>query len=327
MAIIRDTSSDQRYPLRAHHTFGRSAGSVDTLITSPIASRIHVALAWNGKGWLVRDLSKNGTWLGTRRLAAGENIPVQAGDSLHFGAPDAPAWELEDDTPPRSALVASDHDSTDIDLEPFVFLPDQSQPLAVIIYSYHQHNWMLHYMEQEQASAAGQALAHGDEITVGDASWQVFLAESEQATVISPPSGQLEELEFVFDLSLNEENTNLQLRQGQQLIDLGERSHHYLLLHLARQRAQEASEGLDAKSQGWIDNEQLKRDLGLEMSHINIMIYRARKQLAESLPAPFDSEPLIERGKGRMRFGCPNFRIFKGEQLTYALPAASAKLN
>ncbi len=62
----------------------------------------------------------------------------------------------------------------------------------------------------------------------------------------------------------------------------------------------------------------------MDMPHINIMIFRARKQIAESMDDSFDSELLVERGKGRMRFGGSQFQIFKGEKLAFALPPPDA---
>ncbi|MEM7294897.1 MAG: FHA domain-containing protein, partial [Pseudomonadota bacterium] len=62
--------------------------------------------------------------------------------------------------------------------------------------------------------------------------------------------------------------------------------------------------------------------LGADMTHINIMIFRARKQLAHALVGKVDSDFLVERGRGRVRFGFPRFKIYKGEELTYHLPLA-----
>ena len=323
MAQIRDNHSNKSYPLRAHHTFGRCTERSDTVISSPITSRIHLALEWDGQRWNARDLSKNGTWLGETRLNMNESTPLEVGDKLHLGSPEMPPLELLDDGAPVTSLLGLDGAPT-IALEPFVFLPDQDKPEAVVIYSYQQRSWLLHPMEQDTPQQA-DILHHGDNISFGGLSWQVFLTETEQSTEINqPPDSSLENIEFVFDLSQDEENTALKIIQGGKDLSLGERSHHYLLLHLARQRAMEAARGFDGKTQGWVDNEQIKKDLGMDMPHINIMIFRARKQIADKLTEVWDSEHLVERGKGRMRFGGSNFKIYKGDQLTYALPSAEA---
>lgn len=321
MAQIRDTENQNIIHLRSHHTFGRSGERTDTVVSSPITSRIHLTLEWDGERWNARDLSKNGTWLGTTRLITNESTPLKVGDKLHLGSPDMPPLELLDDSAPVSSLVGLKETET-LKLEPFVFLPDQHAPEAVVVYSYQQRSWIVRAMDQDTSSQPLDILHHGDRLSYGGKEWQVLLAETQKSTEISQaPESDIEDIEFVFDLSQDEENTTLQLKLANRELSLGERSHHYLLLHLARLRAMEANEGFDSKSQGWIDNEQLKKDLGMDMPHINIMIFRARKQIAEAMEESFDSEQLIERGKGRMRFGGAHFRIFKGEQLSFSLPS------
>lgn len=322
MAQLRDSQTQRVYQLRAHHTVGRCTERSDTVITSPITSRIHLSLEWDGRHWHVRDLSKNGTWLGNQRLHANESVPINVGDRIHIGAPDMPALELVDDAPPTSALIGVSPDTPDLPLDPFVFLPDQQNPEAVLIYSHQRLSWLLHPMEHDNVQSTERIILHGDYLRYGGREWQVFLAETEHATEISTtPQQHLEDIEFIFDLSQDEEHTALKLAcNGDALIDLGERSHHYLLMHLARVRAADAVNGQDRMTQGWLDNEQLKRDLGLDMPHINIMIFRARKQIGESLEHTLDSEHLIERGKGRLRFGASKVRIYKGDNLAFALP-------
>jgi len=320
MAQIRDTQSERTYLLRAHHTLGRDTERSDTVISSPITSRIHIAIQWDGERWNARDLSKNGTWLGKHRLVANESTPLSVGDELHLGAPEMPPIVLVDDSPPQSTLVGLDG-TPSLELASFVFLPDQNAPEAVVIYSFHRRAWMLHPMEQDSPQHLEQVLHHGDQISYGGHRWQMFLAETQQMTEINAaPQSRIEDIEFVFHMSQDEENTALQLHLDHQKLDLGERSHHYLLLHLARLRASQAAEGFDSYTQGWIDNEQLKRDLGLEMPHINIMIFRARKQIVESLTTTLDSETLVERSKGRVRFGGTRFRIYKGAQQIFSMP-------
>lgn len=67
--------------LRSHLLVGRSA-ACDLRVDDPRVSGEHLRLRWTGAVWEARDLgSKNGTFLGERRLAAGERAPVLAGDT------------------------------------------------------------------------------------------------------------------------------------------------------------------------------------------------------------------------------------------------------
>ncbi|MFV8817272.1 FHA domain-containing protein [Haliea sp. E17] len=320
MAQIHDLQTRQLHPLRSHHTFGRCPQRSDTVINNPITSRIHIALEWDGERWNARDLSKNGTWLGRRRLVANESTPLARGDILHLGAPELPGLQLVDDAPPESQLVGL-NGAPSRPLKSYTFLPDADSPEAVVFYSFQRHAWMVHPVQQDGAQQEERTLGHGDEISYAGECWQVFLTDTGQMTELNiAPLNHLDDIEFVFNLSQDEENTALRLLMGNQQIDLGERSHHYLLVHLARLKATQAEAGFDSDSLGWVDNEQLRRDLGLDMSHINIMIFRARKQIAENLASELDSELLVERGKGRVRFGGSRFKIFKGSKLAYSLP-------
>jgi hypothetical protein len=135
---------------------------------------------------------------------------------------------------------------------------------------------------------------------------------------------QLNDMEFVFNLSLDEESTQLELVCSQQKVDLAVRNHHYLLAHLARQRAADAARGLDGKSQGWIYTDQLANELGLDTTHMNIYIFRLRKQITDSLPTTIGLQNLLERRGGKIRFGCDKFKIYKGAALTTESPLAIA---
>lgn len=144
-----------------------------------------------------------------------------------------------------------------------------------------------------------------------------------QAEIYGPTearsSQQLNDYQFIFHLSQDEETTHLEL-QLQQTLDFGIRTHHYLLLQLARHRIEDAARGLDAESQGWVYVDQLGAELGLDSTHMNIQIFRARKQLSDFLPNLLGQQLLIERRGGRLRFGCEKLTIYKGATLTSSLP-------
>jgi len=130
---------------------------------------------------------------------------------------------------------------------------------------------------------------------------------------------KLTDFEFVFSLSMDEESTQLELMHLQTVIDLGVRTHHYLLTHLARQRARDHQEGLDQKSQGWLYSEQLAAELGLDVTHMNIQIFRARKQLSDMLHGITGQQLLLERRAGKIRFGSNRFKVYKGNHLLTAM--------
>ena len=86
-------------------------------------------------------------------------------------------------------------------------------------------------------------------------------------------------LAFKFDVSQNEEHVSLQVDVDGKVNHLGERNHHYLILMLARQYIQDVGLELLPSECGWIDKNVLCRMLGQNESHLNIQVFRFRKQI------------------------------------------------
>jgi hypothetical protein len=114
-------------------------------------------------------------------------------------------------------------------------------------------------------------------------------------------------------VSLNEEHVFLTITlSGERELDLGERSHHYCLLTLARQRLSDARRGIDCSGQGWLGRQQLSDMLGVDIGNLNIQIHRACQQIARALPRGVELGELIERRRGELRFGTLPFCIVRG---------------
>ncbi len=125
-------------------------------------------------------------------------------------------------------------------------------------------------------------------------------------------------LYLYFHISLNEEHTFLHLGPGPgwvEEIDLGERVHHYILLTLARQRLADARRAIDVSGQGWLETGRLSTMLGLDPAHLNIQLFRARRQLAAALPEGCVPGPLLERRRGEIRLADLPFHITRGSVL------------
>ncbi len=131
-----------------------------------------------------------------------------------------------------------------------------------------------------------------------------------------------------FYVSLNEEHAFLKIALDERReLDLGERVHHYSLLTLARRRLADAGAGMDPSSQGWIEMTELSRMLGIDASHLNIQLYRARNQLARAMPPGCRPPILVERRRGELRLAGLPFRIVRGSGLEGGLdPAGTATM-
>jgi hypothetical protein len=95
-------------------------------------------------------------------------------------------------------------------------------------------------------------------------------------------------------------------------VDLGARSHHYCLVTLARKRLVDASSGMAAADQGWLECQQLAKMLGIDPSHLNIQIYRLRHQVMSARPDMPGLASIVERRRGEVRMGDFAFEIQQG---------------
>ncbi|MCV6624939.1 MAG: FHA domain-containing protein [Cellvibrionaceae bacterium] len=316
MAQMRDTGSGSLHPLRAHHTFGRQ-DQVDSKLELGSVSRIHAVIEWNGDAWMLRDLSRNGTWLDGAKLEPNQPYSISAGQLISFGSPRQTPWVVADIAPPQDMLIDT-RSGASKSLGRFHFFPNEEQPEQAFYYRVEDGLWYL----DEIASGECCSIGHGDSFSCGESIWRLFLVGSYAATEqvnLTPPL--FADYQFCFSTSLDEEHSQLTLRRGSETVNLGERIHHYMLLHLARCRAEDAAAGLAEADQGWVETSQLSKDLGVEDSHINIQIFRARKQLSDSLPSLIGADQLIERRRGLLRFGGQQFQVQRGDAITHSMSA------
>lgn len=312
MACLQHPDREQPIYLLAHHTIGRRHGAVDTRITSPEISGIHAAIQWTGTHWNIRDLSRNGTWLNGQLLAPARSHPLQLGDKIAFGHAANPVWIVENLDPPENLLI--DLKTGDaLPLEQYHLLPNEREPLASLHFNPARGQWLY-----ELTGAAGdhaRAVAHGERVDCGLHSWQLFLADNQGATKeLALRQFCITEFTFRFSVSRHEEHVRLQLRRDDIKVDLHGRSHHYLLLYLARAHARDQARGLHTDEQGWVAIQVATQELGISVNHLNTQIWRARKQIAETLPDPVDTSRLVERRTWEIRLGgCP-FDIYKGSE-------------
>lgn len=321
MAYLSDLNSEGFFPLAAHHTFGRLAVSVNTCIDNPCISKLHAAIEWNGCAWCIKNLGLNGTWLNERLLGPGDTPELAVHDHIRFADQSDPGFRVLDLTPPADMLwplnVAVPQP---VYLSRYHLLPDTQAPELALYCDEQDQQWYLEAINSTDEQQR-QPLHRGDLVQFGGGEWQFMPALACGPTEArSYRPHKLNDFEFIFNLSLDEEITQLELQSAHKNVDLAARSHHYLMLQLARHRAEDAAQGLDSKSQGWIYANQLAAELGLDNTHMNIQIYRARKQFADSLPDALGLQCLLERRGGKIRFGCDKFKIFKGDVLVIALP-------
>lgn len=142
-----------------------------------------------------------------------------------------------------------------------------------------------------------------------------------RCTEAGPPSGceavgfglarpvTLSQISLDFAVSPDEEHVTIDARCGPTRISLGSRSHHYLLLTLARKRTKDRAAGLPETSCGWIDAEHLHLDADAAIGRVNVDVFRIRRQFEAS--GVIDGHHIVERRwrSHKLRIGIDRFAI------------------
>lgn len=307
MAILLNAETNQKVTLLAHQLLGRNLEMHNIVLQNKHASRMHAIINWDGESWGVRDSSTNGTFLNGDRLPSGSVFKLQQGDRMHFGHIKSDAWVLVDDEPPKSMLLPTSADLPIIELSAITALPSEESP-EVMLYLSADGDWIC------ESHNGTSVLSNNDLVGVSDKVWRFMDVKAVTQTQSANECVQLfpTDVGFQFQVSQNEEHVFVTLKVSDQAYDLGERAHHYLLLELARKRLHDKAEGVGEAEQGWVDKDLLCKSLGMSESHINIQIYRLRKQLISVLPHIQVSQKIIERRNGELRFAWDSIEIEGG---------------
>ncbi len=269
MGVLERVDHQVRCLLHYRHLIGRSR-LAHLRIDEPYISGEHAMLRWDAAVWELQDMgSRNGTSVNGRRLDAGERAPLYTGDVIELGG-SVECWTLIDDSPPSLVAVTEDTNIQIVAEDGLLALPDPDDPKTVIFQD-RQGHWV---MEREDSR---ELLVDGQRVSVGDQHFILHVPE-----VLAPTSTagthkpNIDNITLHFLVSRDQEYIELVAVNGPKQIDLGARSHHHLLLALARTRASDGA--LPAKEQGWLYQDQLAAQLGMNESNINVHVFRCRQQ-------------------------------------------------
>jgi len=261
---------DRRFTLGSRNLLGRHPGC-DLRVDNPRISGEHASLHWVGTRWELRDLgSRNGTFVDGLRLGAGERRLLAAGATFTLGAQDT--FTLEDATAPVACARHTRTAALRAASEGLLVLPDDERP-EVTIFEDAAGRWVAETRDETR-------LVVDREVVIADGEgWRLDLpgAEGEtwEAGAFVPT---LETISLRFGVSRDEEHVAITIFHEGKLTELPPRSHHYLLLTLAR--ALLADHAASAAERGWVDTHTLCRMLATEPRMLNVDVFRARRQLA-----------------------------------------------
>lgn len=269
-------------------------------LSEPEVSGEHASLRWTGGVWEVQDLhSRNGTYVGRRRLGPGERIVVAAGATLGFGRVDG--YVLADAAAPEPFAAPLAGGPALEAHGGILALPDASDP-EVTIYRGGATGW--------SADRAGevQDIEDGAVVHAAGSSWRVWLPEALALTwELGATDPTIDSIGLRFSVSRDEEYVELVAQHAGRTIDLKARAHHYPLLLLARARLRD--QALPDETQGWVHQDDLLGMLRMDVNRLHIDIYRIRRQLGEA--GISDAARIVQRRPGtrQLRIGVARLEI------------------
>lgn len=312
MAYIEFLHSNTITHLRDYHTFGRRIESVDTPLRFSVISKLHAVIEWKKPYWLIKDLSSNGVSINGKPISPKTSVILTQGDVVEFAQSKETAFTIANLDAPENLIYQHDNPLSYTPLNDSTLLPNDTQPQLGIYKCPERQQWFAEEFNDDDESLHLEQgpYKHGDTIQWAEQSWSLFLVNEYNPTTEFSIPKNINDIEFRFDISLDEETTELTLIYQNNEIDLAQRSHHYLLATLLRHREQHKNQ-YDDPSSGWVDTELLCNELGIDQPHMNIQIFRARKQISDALPDFTGRSKLIQRRRGSLRFGVKHYSIYK----------------
>ncbi|WP_437678271.1 hypothetical protein [Sorangium sp. So ce131] len=176
-----------------------------------------------------------------------------------------------------------------------IVLPDDENPRASLVEE-RDGSWAV------EAQGTARLASDREPLVVDGEAWILDLPQRTSSTAEgSSDALTLSAIALRFAVTRDEERVDITVVCPDREIELPARSHHYLLMTLARARLAEA--GAPPVERGWLERKELCRMLATDELRINVDVCRARKQFAGL--GIQDAASIVDRrvGTGRIRLG------------------------
>jgi hypothetical protein len=302
MAFLCQVRTQRSVLVEPELLIGRSP-SCGLKIQEVHVSAQHATLRWGGDRWELKDLgSRNGTFLNGVKLEGGKAHVLARGAQLAFGS-ESELWELVDDGAPQAMAIPLDGGDRVVPENDVIGLPSAQAPEASIFRDI-DGVWKLETLDGDRI-----VLEHHKLFQVAGRPFRFASPDVMGPTSTSLMSPELTPVTLKFLVSRDEEHVELRAEQGDLIVDLGSRSHNYLLLTLARARREDEKSGLSDPSCGWIHQEDLLSQLHITSTQLNIDVFRIRQHFARvGLPGVVNVIERRPRTK-QLRLGFATFSI------------------
>jgi hypothetical protein len=269
-------------------------------IDDPHVSGEHASVRWVDDHWELRDLgSRNGTFIDGRRLGAGERAPLRAGATITLGG--EVELTLADAAPPVASARHAKTGARRMAAGGMLVLPDEERPTLSIVEDT-AGRWVA-----EDGDVARE-VRDRDVVVADGEGWVLDLPCADGATMDAGAGAPtLESITLRFGVSLDEEHVEVTVLHHGKPTPLPPRTHHYLLLTLARARLGDGA--ASPAERGWIERDELCRMLAMDPSTLNVDVFRARRQLAAL--GVHGAAGIIARrpGTGQLRLGTDRVEV------------------
>ena len=302
MGMLVRKGGQDRVALSAHNLLGRSSACTLRLDT-PRASAEHARIAYRDGAWTVRDLgSRNGTFVNDERLDPGGVRMLRAGDEIAFGDP-AATWTLADASQPVPMARKLRTDSVIAGQPGLLPLPSPDDPRCCIV----EDTSGAWHVESEGLT---RQATDGEILDILGEPFMLHLPVPVAATVEPEQVLRVSDVDLAFRVSRDEEVVELSVITPKAQRVLLPRSHHYMLLTLARVRVKSRDEGrLEPLQRGWVFVDDLCRMLSTDENKLNVEIFRVRQEMGQL--GLTNGAAIVERRRGsrQLRVGTERISI------------------
>ncbi|MET0391427.1 MAG: hypothetical protein ABW321_35965, partial [Polyangiales bacterium] len=206
-------------------------------------------------------------------LEPGKPTVVQAGACLAFGHRQE-QWILADASEPASFLVDMERSTYLLGSDGVIGVPSAEAPECTA-YRDTDGVWKLELPDQVPV-----LLRNGSTFEAAGRAWRFCCPEPVRSTEAAEAGSLRDALALHFSVTSDEEFVELAVESPQGRVNLGSRGHNYLLLTLARARIADRAANRPDTACGWMDKEELARGLRVQLSQVDIEVFRIRKHFA-----------------------------------------------